>query len=129
MLLFTLEEKLYKSLDFINVMTSYPFFIDLENDTYSLNRILALIEYLENIVECMFLYENEALEDNKENRDSDFDENENEKSVVFFTVNRPGSIKKLEESSFHNNKIKVRDTATMKKPGKKLKDEDSQYMA
>ena len=125
-LLFRLEEELYKSLDFINVMTSYPFFIDLEKDVYSLNRILALIEYLENVVECMFLYENEVLEERKNEQD---DLDDSEEGDVFSAASRPGSIKKLEDYPNQSNKIKVRDTVAMKKPGKKLRNEDSQHMA
>lgn len=51
MLLFRLEEELVKSIDFINVMTSYPFAIDLEKDETSLRSISSLIEYLESVVE------------------------------------------------------------------------------
>lgn len=50
-LLFRLEEELLKSIDFINVMTAYPFAIDLEKDQVSLRSILSLIEYLEDVVE------------------------------------------------------------------------------
>jgi hypothetical protein len=50
-LLFRLEEELLKSVNFINVMTSYPFAIDLENDFTSLKSICSLIEYLEDVVE------------------------------------------------------------------------------
>lgn len=50
-LLFRLEEELLKSIDFINVMTAYPFAIDLEKDESSLTGILSLIEYFENVVE------------------------------------------------------------------------------
>lgn len=50
-LMFRLEEELLKSLDFISIITSYPFAIDLEDDEQSLKNILSFIEYLENVVE------------------------------------------------------------------------------
>ena len=47
-------------------MTSYPFAIDLEKDHHSLRSILSLIEYLENVVEWMFIYETEVAEEEKQ---------------------------------------------------------------
>lgn len=80
LIMFRLEEELIKSLDFINVMTSYPFAIDLERDQNSLRSIITLIDYLDNVVEWMFIYETESIEEEKSsfiNSEDDKDESDN----------------------------------------------------
>lgn len=137
-LLFRLEEELLKSLDFINLMTSYPFAIDLNKNPSSLKRILSLIEYLENVVECMFIYENEVIEEKKrleEQKEQDRDnylDDENEESDNQFEADpslKPEDNQLGKSKTFKNSKIMVRSTIIIKKPGKKLKDENSQFMA
>jgi hypothetical protein len=140
-LLFRLEEELMKSINFINVMTSYPFAIDLEKDNSSLKSILSLIEYLEEVVECLFIYENEANEedacddDDEEIKDGMFempaDSRMPSQTVLANTYNDPprkdGGIGIKKSGRGINNR--VRSTISLKKPGKMLKNENSQYMA
>jgi len=132
-LLFRLEEELLKSLDFINIMTAYPLAIDLENDSYSLKRILSLIEYLENVVECMFIYEHEVVEESKR-RENEPEDAKNEASEEPNSPYERRDSKEADDQymeAIHrlSSKIKVRSTISIKKPGAKLKNEDSQYMA
>ena len=132
-LLFRLEEELLKSIDFINVMTSYPFAIDLEKDQHSLRSILSLIEYLENVVECMFIYETEITEEEKvsENVDEENDAEENpfrEPSNSLRIPQGHGEENKR-NSKTKDNKIQVRSTISMKKPGQNIKNLNTQYMA
>lgn len=126
MLLFRLEEELYKSLDFINLMTSYPFAIDLEKDSYSLKKILAMIEYLENVVECMFIYENEVLEEQK-HKNSLKDEYLEDSKDYNVDINNSEASQSL--ISKQSSKIQIRSSIAIKKPGKRLVDENSQFMA
>ena len=135
-LLFRLEEELLKSINFINVMTAYPFAIDLERDEYSLSSILSLIEYLEDVVECMFIYENESMEEKlnkveeeklQREDEEDFFGRENSKSLTkpINSINAETSKPK----GRYTSKIQVRSTLAMKKPGKRIQNENSQYMA
>lgn len=139
-LLFRLEEELMKAINFINVMSSYPFAIDLEKDSSSLKSILSLIEYLEDVVECLFIYENEHVEEevhpeeDEEEKDKIFELAEDARkpsnTVLANTFNnslRKDSGSLIKKSS--RSKIQVRSTISIKKPGKALKNENSQYMA
>lgn len=130
-LLFRLEEELLKSIDFINVMTSYPFAIDLENDQNSLRSILSLIEYLENVVECMFIYETESA-------DEKISENVEEESYEENPFREPSNSLRLPHNSSEetkrfsktkDNRIQVRSTISMKKPGQNIGNQNTQYMA
>lgn len=127
-LLFRLEEELLKSVNFINVMTSYPFAIDLENDSTSLKSICSLIEYLEDVVECMFIYENEAMEEEMRNK---FDEDDpfREPSNSISIPHPKDMIEETKTQQRKSNRIKVRESISLKKPGRKLKNENSQQMA
>lgn len=135
-LLFRLEEELLKSINFINVMTAYPFAIDLEKDEASLTSILSLIEYLEDVVECMFIYENESMEE-KLNKAEEEKYMKEEEGDIFMresskTVTKPPtSINSgpQKQKGRYSSKIQVRSTLAMKKPGKRIQNENSQYMA
>jgi hypothetical protein len=70
-LLFRLEEELLKSVDFISEFTAYPFLVDMEKDIKGLSKVMSLISYLENVVECMLIYECEALEEEDKTLEQD----------------------------------------------------------
>lgn len=132
-LLFRLEEELLKAMNFINVMTSYPFCIDLEKNSSSLKSILSLIEYLEEVVECMFIYENESSEPEsyEENKldDEDFIDTRKVGGTVY-KREKPGNNPSFgNDTKKRNSKFQVRSTISMKKPGKQIQNENSQYMA
>lgn len=127
-LLFRLEEELLKSVHFINVMTAYPFAIDLEKNLTSLRSICSLIEYLEDVVECLFIYENEANDD-ETNQKFEEDKFARQSSKTVKQISKPTDIKIEKKKSRGSNRIQVRDTISLKKPGKHLKDLNTQDMA
>ena len=139
-LLFRLEDELLKAINFINVMTSYPFCIDLEKNTESVSSILSLIEFLEGIVKCMFIYENEVDEDadpepfeeakepNEENKE-DFDGFNESRKVSSTVFQKKDAKAKLSMNSKRGGDFKIRSTISKKKPGNQVQNEDSQYMA
>lgn len=131
-LLFRLEDELLKAINFINVMTSYPFCIDLEKSADSISSILSLIEFLEGIVKCMFIYENEVNEDVEPEPFEEakhLDENLDKMRPPSNTVNAPSTSINSSTNSKRAGMFKVRSTISKKKPGNQIQNEDSEYMA
>jgi hypothetical protein len=112
----------------------------MNKDQSSLKSILSLIEFLEDVVECMFIYENELNEEIMRNKPEDISpNNEDDAEEMIMTDMRKASNTVLSNTYYNvpdpslkkknKSKIEVRSTLAMKKPGKGFTNENTQFMA